>query len=115
MYIRSLGIPRLGWIDDRLEMTKQLYRDCSFDLQFQSAMRAMAVVFIIHVKGGYFMGVSKNLFPDKMGCICSLGKNGGKVCLLGMCFTSWNVVLHWCLQDFISTHLEKMLGKYQLE
>ena len=27
MYIRSLGISMLGWIDDMLGMTEQLYRD----------------------------------------------------------------------------------------
>ena len=44
MYIRSLGIPMLGWIDDMLGMTEQLYKDSTDDMQFQSAMRAMVVV-----------------------------------------------------------------------
>ena len=59
MYIRSLGIPMLGWIDDMLGMTEQLYKESTDDMQFQSAMRAMVVVTIILFKAGYFMGVSK--------------------------------------------------------
>ena len=27
MYVRSLGIPMLGWIDDMLGMTEQLYKN----------------------------------------------------------------------------------------
>jgi len=67
MYIRSLCIPMLGWIDDMLGMTKQLYRDSSDNQQFQSAMRAMVVVTIILFKAGYFMGVSKCcLIPEQL-------------------------------------------------
>jgi len=67
MYIRSLGIPMLGWIDDMLGMTEQLYRDSSDNQQFQSAMRAMVVVTIILFKAGYFMGVSKCcLIPEQL-------------------------------------------------
>ena len=66
MYIRSLGIPMLGWIDDMLGMTEQLYKDSTDDMQFQSAMRAMVVVTIILFKAGYFMGVSKCcLIPEQ--------------------------------------------------
>ena len=36
----------LGWIDDMLEMTEQLYKESTDDQQFNSAMRAMVVVII---------------------------------------------------------------------
>ena len=52
MFIRSLGIPMLAWIDDILGMTEQLYRDSSDDSQFKSAMRAMVTVLIILLKAG---------------------------------------------------------------
>ena len=66
MYIRSLGIPMLGWIDDMLGITEQLYRDSSDHTQFESAMRAMVVVTIILFKAGYFMGVPKCcLIPEQ--------------------------------------------------
>jgi len=66
MYIRSLGIPMLGWIDDMLGMTEQLYKESSDNEQFQSAMRAMVIVTIILFKAGYFMGVSKCcLIPEQ--------------------------------------------------
>ena len=47
----------LGWIDDMLGITEQLYKDSSDDTQFKSAMRAMVVVTIILFKAGYFMGL----------------------------------------------------------
>ena len=66
MYIRSLGIPMLGWIDDMLGMTEQLYRHSTDDIQFNSAMRAMVVVTIILFKAGYFMGIAKCcLIPEQ--------------------------------------------------
>jgi len=66
MYIRSLGIPMLGWIDDMLGMTEQLYKNSSDDLQFKSAMKAMVIVAIILFKAGYFMGVAKCcLIPEQ--------------------------------------------------
>ena len=66
MYIRSLGIPSLGWIDDILGMTEQLYKNSSDDMQFKSAMRAMVVTTIILFKAGYFMGVAKCcLIPEQ--------------------------------------------------
>ena len=66
MYIRSLGIPMLGWIDDMLGMTEQLYRNSTDDMQFKSAMRAMVVVTIILFKAGYFMGIAKCcLIPEQ--------------------------------------------------
>ena len=80
MYIRSLGIPMLGWIDDMLGMTEQIYRNSSDNEQFQSAMRAMVVVSIILFKAGYFMGISKCcLIPEQfvtyLGIDCD-SKNG---------------------------------------
>ena len=66
MYIRSLGIPMLGWIDDMLGMTEQLYRNSSDNDQFQSAMRAMVVVSIVLFKAGYFISTSKCcLIPEQ--------------------------------------------------
>ena len=66
MYIRSLGIPSLGWIDDMLGMTEQLHKNSSDDVQFASAMRAMVVTTIILFKAGYFMGVPKCcLIPEQ--------------------------------------------------
>ena len=66
MYIRSLGIPMLGWIDDMLGITEQLYRNSTDDMQFKSAMRAMVVVTIILFKAGYFMGIVKCcLIPEQ--------------------------------------------------
>ena len=66
MYIRSLGIPMLGWIDDMLGMTEQLHRHSTDDTQFKSAMRAMVVVTIILFKAGYFMGIAKCcLIPEQ--------------------------------------------------
>ena len=44
MYIRSLGIPALAWIDDLLSMTEQLYIDCSDNEQFESCMKSMVIV-----------------------------------------------------------------------
>ena len=116
MYIRSLGIPMLGWIDDMLGMTEQLYKDSTDDMQFQSAMRAMVVVTIILFKAGYFMGVSKCcLIPEQF--ITYLGID---------CDTKYGRFLVPqeriekyipILQDFLSrqwisfANLEKMVGK----
>ena len=66
MYIRSLGIPMLGWIDDMLGMTEQSYRDSPDNVQFHSAMRAMVIVSIILFKAGYFISTSKCcLIPEQ--------------------------------------------------
>ena len=66
MYIRSLGIPMLGWIDDMLGMTEQLYQQSSDNFQFQSAMRSMVVVSIVLFKAGYFLSASKCcLIPEQ--------------------------------------------------
>ena len=81
MYIISLWIPMLGWIDDMLGMTEQLYRDFSDDRQFQSAMKAMVVVSIVLFKAGYFMGISKCcLIPEQfityLGIDCDTNMEG---------------------------------------
>ena len=67
MYIRSLGIPILCWIDDMLGMTEQSFKDQSDEEQFQSALRAMVVVTQVLFLAGYFLGTSKcNLIPEKV-------------------------------------------------
>ena len=67
MYIRSLGIPMLCWIDDMLGTTEQIFREGNDEAQFQSALRAMVVVSIILFKAGYFLGISKcNLIPEQV-------------------------------------------------
>ena len=67
MYIRSLGIPILCWIDDMLGMTEQVFRQQPDELQFQSAMRAMVVVTRVLFLAGYFLGIPKcNLVPEKV-------------------------------------------------
>ena len=43
MYIRSLGIPMLCWIDDMLGMTEQSHKNGNDEEQFQSALRSMVV------------------------------------------------------------------------
>ena len=66
MYIRSLGIPILCWIDDMLGLTEQKFKDENDEAQFQSALRSMVVVTQILFQAGYFLGISKcNLIPEK--------------------------------------------------
>ena len=116
MFIRSLGIPMLGWIDDMLGMTEQLYRDSNDNTQFQSAMRAMVVVSIILFKAGYFMGVSKCcLIPEQfvtyLGIDCDT-KYGRFLVPQGRVDKYVPI-----LQDFVSKQwisfadLERMVGK----
>ena len=67
MYIRSLGIPMLCWIDDMLGMTEQSLKHEDDEIQFQSALRSMVVVTQILFQAGYFLGISKcNLIPEKV-------------------------------------------------
>jgi len=67
MYIRSLGIPMLCWIDDMLGMTEQSLKQEDDEIQFQSALRSMVVVTQILFQAGYFLGISKcNLIPEKV-------------------------------------------------
>ena len=67
MYIRSLGIPMLGWIDDMLGMVQQLFHLASDEEQFQSCMRAMVVVSYVMFMAGYFLGIKKcSLIPEQV-------------------------------------------------
>ena len=59
MYIRSLGIPMLCWIDDLLGWNEQSSKDKDDETQFQSALRAMVVVTHILFYAGYFLSISK--------------------------------------------------------
>ena len=61
----------LGWINDMLGMTEQLYKDSTDDEQFRSAMRAMVVVSTIMFKAGYF-SPSVPLFQNNI-CMSYLG------------------------------------------
>ena len=67
MYVRSLGIPMLGWIDDMLGLVQQLLHLASDEQQFQSCLRAMVVVSYVMFMAGYFLGISKcSLLPEQM-------------------------------------------------
>ena len=67
MYLRSLGIPMLCWIDDMFGSTEQYFREALDEHQFQSAMRSMVVTTIVLFKAGYFLGTSKCcLIPEKV-------------------------------------------------
>ena len=67
MYIRSLGIPMLGWIDDMLGLVQQLLHLASDEEQFQSCMRAMVVVSYIMFMAGYFLNIKKCfLIPEQV-------------------------------------------------
>ena len=67
MYLRSLGIPMLCWIDDMFGSTEQFFKGASDEDQFQSSMRSMVVTTIVLFKAGYFLGISKCcLIPEKV-------------------------------------------------
>ena len=67
MYIRSLGIPMLVWIDDMLGMTEQKFQGAPDEDQFQSALRAMVVTTMILFLAGYFLGIPKCcLLPEQV-------------------------------------------------
>ena len=55
MYLRTMDIPMLDWIDDMLGMTLQQFAQAS-DEQFQAALRAMVVTTFVLFKAGYFLG-----------------------------------------------------------
>ena len=59
MYIRSLGIPMLGWIDDMLGVLQQLMQFANNEQQFLSSCRSMVVVTYIMFMAGYFLGKTK--------------------------------------------------------
>ena len=56
MYLRSLGILMLCWIDDMFGSTEQYFREALDEHQFQSAMRSMVATTIVLFKAGYFFG-----------------------------------------------------------
>ena len=67
MYLRSLGISGLGWIDDVMATTEQRFMNACDAEQFQSAFRAMVVLTRILFNAGYFLGIKKcNLLPEKV-------------------------------------------------
>ena len=67
MYIRSLDIPMLGWIDDMLGVLQQMMQFASDEQQFQSSCRSMVVVTYIMFMAGYFLGRKKCiLIPQKL-------------------------------------------------
>ena len=67
MYLRSLGIPGLGWIDDVKATTEHRFMNACDEEQFQSAFRAMVVLTRILFNAGYFLGIRKcNLLPEKV-------------------------------------------------
>ena len=116
MYIRSLGIPMLGWIDDMLGMTEQIYKESSDDMQFKSAMRAMVVVSIILFKAGYFMGISKCcLIPEQfvtyLGIDCDT-KYGKFLVPKERADKYLTTLQHFLSKQWISfAELERMVGK----
>ena len=66
MYLRTLDIPMLDWIDDMLGMTLQKFARASDEEQFQAALRAMVVTTMVLFKAGYFLGLSKcYLIPEQ--------------------------------------------------
>ena len=74
MYIRSLDIPMLGWIDDMLGVLQQLFQFATNEQQFQSSCRSMVVVTYVMFMAGYFLGRDKCiLVPQKI--ITYLGIN----------------------------------------
>ena len=67
MYLRSLDIPMLDWIDDMLGMTQFKFKGETDEEQFQSALRAMVVTTYVLFKAGYFLGLPKcNLIPEQV-------------------------------------------------
>ena len=57
MYITSLGIPMLCWIDDMLGWNEQSSKNKDDETQFQSAMRAMVVMTPILFQAAYFLSI----------------------------------------------------------
>ena len=67
MYLRSLDIPMLDWIDDMLGMTQHCFKGDNDEEQFQSALRAMVVTTYVLFNAGYFLGLPKcNLIPEQI-------------------------------------------------
>jgi hypothetical protein len=67
MYLRSLGIPMLVWIDDMCGMTQLQMQQGTDEQQFQSAMKAMVVTTRVLFLAGYFLGIKKCfLIPEQV-------------------------------------------------
>ena len=49
MYVSSLGIPMLGWIDDMLGFVQQLLHLASDEVQFQSCHYEVHASSVLHV------------------------------------------------------------------
>ena len=62
MYLTSLGIPMLVWINDRCGMTKLQFKQGTDEQQFQSALRSMVVTTWVLFLAGCFLGIKKNVF-----------------------------------------------------
>ena len=66
MYIRSLGIPMLVWIDDMFGMTQLQFKKGTDEQQFQSSMKGMVITTWVLFLAGYFLGIPKcNLIPEQ--------------------------------------------------
>ena len=59
MYIRSLGIPTLVWIDDMLGMTQLQFKKGSGEDQIQSSMKGMVLTTWVLFLVGDFLGYPK--------------------------------------------------------
>jgi len=67
MYIRSLGIPMVVWIDDMLGMTQLEFKKGDDEHQFQSALKSMVITTWVLFLAGYFLGTSKCLLiPEQV-------------------------------------------------
>ena len=67
MYIRSLGIPMVVWIDDMFGMTQLQLKQGNDEQQFQSALRSMVVTTWVLFLAGYFLGIPKCfLIPEQV-------------------------------------------------
>ena len=76
MYLRSLGIPLVVWIDDMFGMTEAQFKNSSDETQFQSALRNMVVTSMVLFRAGYFCGMNKcSLIPEQvmqyLGIVCN--------------------------------------------
>ena len=66
MYLRTMDIPMLDWIDDMLGMTLQQFPRAPHGEQFQAALTAMAVTSFALFKAGYFLSLAKcSLIPEQ--------------------------------------------------
>ena len=83
MYIRSLGIPKLVWIDDMCGMTQLLLQQGNDEQQFQFAMTFMIVITWVLFLAGYFIGIQKcSLIPEQDQKVEGEGEKGHVFLLL---------------------------------